>query len=117
MSSSGVGIGDFNGDGIPDLAVANFASNDVSVLLGNGDGTFQPAAGYAVGSQPPSVVAVSDFNGDGKLDLVVPNYNSNNVSVLLGNGDGTFRAAVNYAADEAPWFVAGREFHPDGTPH
>jgi hypothetical protein len=84
-----VAVGDFNGDGVPDLVVANRAYNNVSVLLGNGDGTFRAAASYAVGSGPVSV-AVGDFNGDGKLDLAVANEGSGDVSVLLGNGDGTF---------------------------
>ena len=65
--------------------------NDVSVLLGNGDGTFQNQVTYAVGSGPDGIVA-GDFNGDGRTDLAVANRNSNDVSVLLGNGDGTFTA-------------------------
>src|ERR1035441_900668 len=65
-------MGDFNGDGKPDLAVANRDSNDVSVLLGNGDGTFQAAVNYGAGSGPISM-AMGDFNGDGKPDLAVTN--------------------------------------------
>ena len=64
--------GDFNGDGHLDLAVANCGDNTVSVLLGNGDGTFQPQVTYAVGSDPDAIVA-GDFNGDGRLDLAVAN--------------------------------------------
>src|SRR3989442_4227839 len=64
-----VAAGDFNGDGKPDLAVANAGTNNVSVLLGKGDGTFHTAVNYAAGAQPRSV-AVADFNGDGKADLV-----------------------------------------------
>src|SRR5207302_249957 len=78
-----VAAGDFNGDGKPDLAVANTGSNTVSVLLGNGDGTFQAAAFFAAGLNP-QYVAVGDFNGDGKPDLAVANTGSNTVSVLLG---------------------------------
>src|SRR5713101_2109196 len=63
---------DFNGDGRLDLAVANAGSNDVSILLGNGDGTFQAAQNYASGGTPVSL-AVGDFNSDGKLDLVTAN--------------------------------------------
>ena len=63
-----VAIGDFNGDGKADLAVGHLAGNNVSVLLGNGDGTFQAAVNYAAGSGPRSV-AIGDFNGDGKADL------------------------------------------------
>jgi hypothetical protein len=82
-----VAVGDFNGDGKADLAVANYSDHSVSVLLGNGDGTFQTHVDYATGSGPDSV-AVGDFNGDGKADLAVTNDYA--VSVLLGNGDGTF---------------------------
>ncbi len=70
-----VAVGDFNGDGRPDLAVANFGSNSVSVLLGNGNGTFQAAQNFTTGSNPASV-AVGDFNGDGRLDLAVANDSS-----------------------------------------
>src|SRR3989442_2223522 len=90
-SPDSVAVGDFNGDGKLDLATANFDSNDVSVLLGNGDGSFQAALTFAAG-RGPSFVAVGDFNGDGKLDLVVANFDSGDVSVLLGNGDGSFQA-------------------------
>jgi len=105
-------VGDFNGDGKLDLAVANEGSDNVSVLLGNGDGTFQAAVDYRAGTDPDSV-AVGDFRGDGKLDLVVANYYSNNVSILPGNGDGTFQAAVNYGVS-APTSVAVGDFNGDG---
>jgi hypothetical protein len=114
-----VAVGDFNGDGKPDLAVANSSSNNVGVLLGNGDGTFQAAVHYAVGSGPRSV-AVGDFNGDGKPDLAVANSDFisgiGSISVLLGNGDGTFQAAVNYAAGSRPASVAVGDFNGDGRP-
>src|SRR5437879_4793373 len=80
---------DFNGDGKIDLVVANAGSNNISVLLGNGDGTFQAARTFPVGNRL-EFVAVGDFNGDGKLDVAVASYNTNTVGVLLGNGDGTF---------------------------
>ena len=85
----------------------------MSVLLGNGNGTFQAAVNYGAGSSPYSV-AVGDFNGDGKADLAVANDGSNNVSVLLGNGNGTFQAAVNYAAGTYPCSVAVGDFNGDG---
>src|SRR6516164_1156948 len=88
-----VAVGDFNGDAIPDLAVANYGGT-VSVILGKGDGTFLPAKNYPAGIYPASV-AVGDFNGDGNQDLAVANGGSNNVSVLLGKGDGTFLPAVS----------------------
>ncbi|MGH8395367.1 MAG: FG-GAP repeat domain-containing protein, partial [Pseudomonas sp.] len=79
-----VAVGDFNGDGLADLAVANNGSGNVSVLLGNGDGTFQATRNFGAGSGPRSV-AVGDFNGDGAQDLAVTNSGSNNVSVLINN--------------------------------
>ena len=74
-----------------DLIVANSTSNNVTVLLGNGDGTFQEAAGspYAVGKNPSSVV-VADFNGDGNLDFAVANQGDNTISVFRGDGKGGF---------------------------
>jgi hypothetical protein len=106
-------VGDFNGDGKLDLAVANEGSNNVSILLGKSDGTFQAAVDYGAGSNPSSV-AVGDFRDDGKLDLVVANDGSDNVSILLGNGDGTFQAAVNYGVGSAPTSVAVGDFNGDG---
>jgi hypothetical protein len=108
-----VAVGDFNGDGKADLAMANSGSSNVSVLLGNGNGTFQAAVNYNAGTGPVSV-AVGDFNGDGKADLAAANQFSNTVSVLLGNGDGTFQAAVNYNAGTAPDSVAVGDFNGDG---
>jgi FG-GAP-like repeat/S-layer homology domain len=100
-----VAIGDLDGDGDLDLAVTNSWSKDVSVLLGNGDGTFQSAVNYVAGESPFSV-AIGDLDGDGDLDMAVANHDSDDVSVLLGNGDGTFQAAVNYAAGNGPHSVA-----------
>src|SRR5438094_6591269 len=80
-----VAVGDFNGDGKLDLAAANRYTQNISVLLGNGDGTFQTAVGYGSGSYYESV-AVGDFNGDGKLDLAVGNGYFGNITVMLGNG-------------------------------
>jgi Ca2+-binding RTX toxin-like protein len=104
---------DFNGDGRLDLAVANAGSNSVSVLLGNGDGTFQPAQNYAAGAGPLSV-AVGDFNGDGKLDLVTAN--AGDVSVLPGNGHGSFGApaSIPMADGSSPQSVAVGDFNADG---
>ena len=89
FSYSGVAIADFNGDGIPDLALSGF-STSVSVLAGVGDGTFRSAGFYATGANPVSV-AVGGFNGDHKADFATANMSSNSVSVSFGNGDGTFR--------------------------
>jgi hypothetical protein len=96
-------VGDLNGDGKPDLAVTNGVGDDVSVLLGNGDGTFQALVNYSVGSNPTSV-AIGDFNGDGKLDVVCTAMGPQGagVWVLLGNGDGSFRQGVNSNAGASP---------------
>jgi len=105
--------GDFTGDGRLDLAVANEYSDDVSILLGNGDGTFQPQVTYAVGSYPTAIVA-GDFTGDGHLDLAVANSQGSTVSVLLGNGDGTFQPQVTYAVGSVPRAIVAGDFSGDG---
>ncbi|MFN6257310.1 beta strand repeat-containing protein [Microcystis sp.] len=107
-----VTVGDFNGDGKSDLAVANYNSNNVSVLLGTGTGSFGAATNFTVGSSPYSV-AVGDFNGDGKSDLATANFNSN-VSVLLGTGTGSFGAATNFTVGNGPISVRVGDFNGDG---
>ncbi|MBI3424632.1 MAG: VCBS repeat-containing protein [Acidobacteria bacterium] len=114
-SSFSVAISDLNGDGKPDLAVANRDSNNVSVLLGTGAGSFGAAINFGVGTQPHSV-AISDLNGDGKLDLAVANEMSANVSVLLGTGTGSFGAATNFIVGGQPWSVAIGDLNGDGKP-
>jgi len=111
--ASMVVLADVNGDGKPDLIVLNCGNcygppsitniGSIGVMLGNGDGTFQPAVTYGAGTSSPRFVAVADVNGDGKLDLVVANRCIDNgclieavVAVLLGKGDGTFQAAITY---------------------
>jgi hypothetical protein len=108
-----VAVGDFNGDGKPDLAVVNQGSNTVSLLLGAGKGLFKPAVNYAVGTGPDAL-ALADLNGDGKLDLVTSNGTGSTLSVLLGNGNGTFQTAVNYAVGEDPEAVAVADVNGDG---
>jgi hypothetical protein len=92
---------DFNGNGMLDLAVANSGSNTVSVLLGNGNGTFQVKRDYPVSNDPESL-AVADLNGDGKLDLVTADAGADEVSILIGNGNGTFQMHRDFAAGPSP---------------
>ena len=112
-----VAVGDFNGDGKPDLAIANYNSNNVTVLLGNGAGGFTAAPGspFPAGTQPYSV-AVGDFNGDGKPDLAIANVASGNVTVLLGSGTGGFTAAPGSPFDVGPYpeSVVVADFNADG---
>src|SRR5882672_6074436 len=85
-----VAIGDVSGDSQPDLVTTNYGAGTVSVLLGNGNGTFQTKVDYGTGANPTSV-AIGDVSGDGKPDLVTANAGVSTVSVLLGNGNGTFQ--------------------------
>jgi Bacterial Ig-like domain (group 3)/FG-GAP-like repeat len=116
VDASSVAMADFNGDGKLDIAVANLFSCDtctargsVGILLGNGDGTFQPPRSYDSGGNNARGIAIADLNGDGKFDVIVTNTctagtfcdvnsNTGSVAVLLGNGDGTFQPAHAYSA-------------------
>ncbi len=113
--ATSVVVGDFNGDGKPDLAVTSGLNDAVEVLRGNGDGTFQdnPLV-LPVGTQHNFIatqvsVAVGDFLHNGKLDLAVANPGSNTVSVFLGNGDGTFQDRVDYAVGAKPQSVVAAD--------
>ena len=105
--------GDFSGNGHLDLAVTNIGSNDVSVLLANGDGTFQPQVTYAVGTAPVAIVAGA-FTGDGRINLAVANAQDDTVSVLLGNGDGTFQPQITYAVGLDPQAIVAGDFTGSG---
>ncbi len=107
-------VADFNGDGKLDVAIGNITTNTVSILLGNGDGTFGPARDFVVGSQVRSI-AVGDFNGDGKLDLATANNVSGTISILLGNGDGTFAPKIDTTVGVRPRSLVAADFNADGT--
>ena len=111
-SPQDVAAGDFNGDGKLDLAVPT-GSNSVSVLLGNGDGTFGTHVEYAVPGHP-IVVVTGDFNGDGKTDLATVDEFQSQISVLLGNGDGTFQAHQEFATGNHPVALAAADVNGDG---
>jgi hypothetical protein len=121
----GLAVADVNGDGRPDLAVANNADKTVSVLLdttpaGSGTPTFAPQQTFAVGGHPLEV-AVADFNGDGRPDLAVANFFDNTVSVLLnetpaGTGIPLFANQQTFAVGTQPFGVAAADFNGDGRP-
>ena len=94
-------VADFNGDGIPDIVTSNRGDNTVSVLLGNGDGTFEPEETFPTG-KTPRTVAVGDLNGDGQVDIVTANLGDDTASVLLGNGDGTFTFGAQQSGPGSP---------------
>src|SRR5207245_1503017 len=102
-SPGDVAAADFDGDGSLDLAFVSMKSNDLTILINDGQGGFGLAGIYQVDATPIAVVP-GDFNSDGKVDLVIGYYNftNTNVTTLLGNGDGTFQNPVDYAADIGP---------------
>ena len=113
-------IGDFDADGTADLAVGNSPdilrqSALISVVRGNGDGTFQLPLNFPFWSVPASI-AVADFNGDGVQDLAVAGSDTNTVSILLGNGDATFQMPAGFGAGVRPIAVIPATFHPGGLP-
>jgi FG-GAP-like repeat len=113
---SALAVGDFR-KGQLDLAIANADANDVTVILGNSDGTFAyaSATSYFVGTAPDAIVACA-LEKNGPLDLVVANDSSNDVSVLLGNGDGTFRPQVRYGAGTSPSAIVTTDLNGDQIP-
>ncbi len=104
---------DLNGDGKPDLAVANYLNYTVSVLLGKGNGTFGAPTEYTVGLDPASIV-IADLTGDGKPDLAVANSGDGTVSVLANLGFGAFATPVNHAVGTAPSALWAVDLNGDG---
>jgi hypothetical protein len=119
-----IAIADVNGDGKLDLIVTNSGGNGadpnpdrntISILLGNGDGTFQPKMDLTAGTSPLAVTT-ADLNGDGHADIIVANRFDNAVGVFLGNGDGTFSPQVEFPTGLAPEAVAVGDLNLDGHP-
>lgn len=117
-SPTGLVAGDFDGDGKLDLAVMDscgsctVSPNLVTILLGNGDGSFRAQGTYATGGGPIGIVA-ADFNADGKLDLAIANEVDNTVTILLGNGDGSFKAQTTISVGARPYSLASGDFNND----
>jgi type II secretory pathway component GspD/PulD (secretin) len=105
--------GDFTSSGNIDLAAVNHSSNTVSILLGNGNGTFTAGANLTTGSGPVAA-AIADFNGDGIPDLAVLNQTDDTVSIFLGNGDGTFTLKGTFATGKNPVAMVTTEFTSSG---
>jgi hypothetical protein len=114
-----IAVGLLNHDPFLDLVVANGGSNSVSILLGNGDGTFADPVNYDVGTYP-WFVTLADLNVDGNLDIVVSNHDSADLTVLLGAGDGTFQFSgtipLGVPGTDMPFSVAVADFNADGLP-
>jgi hypothetical protein len=113
LSTTAIGIGDFNRDGKQDVVVADSTTNQVEILLSNGDGTFSPGAIYSVGSFPLSL-AVVDLRRIGNLDLAVGTL-FGGVNVLLGNGDATFQTAAGIGVKSVNSIISA-DFNGDGKP-
>jgi hypothetical protein len=111
-----VAVADFDGDGTPDVAVANNGTHTVGVLLNAGNGNFQPLTSYNVNNNPTEVIS-ADLNGDGKPDLIVVNNTSpGTVQVLLNNGNGTFGTPTAYNVGNNPAGVVAVDLNNDGFP-
>ena len=110
-SPEGIAIADMNGDGRPDLIVANANGPSVSILLGQSDGTFGAKTDFSL-QESPGVLVASDFNSDGKIDIAVTGRSG--VTVVPGNGDGTLGTPVTYPSANAPFLLAVSDFNHDG---
>jgi hypothetical protein len=109
-----VAIGDLDRDGGIDLVVANRVSGTLSILLNDGDGSFQPASAVQVGSQPVAV-AVAALNSDPFPDIISSNSGSNSVSILMNLGDGSFADAVNYTVGVSPKGIVSADLDGNAT--
>ncbi|MFO7916306.1 MAG: FG-GAP-like repeat-containing protein [Candidatus Krumholzibacteriales bacterium] len=111
--------GDFNEDGYTDLAISKAYPDyidKVSILLGQGDGTFNATSSeYLIGISPWGIIA-EDFDGDSHMDIATANGVSQNISILMGKGDGTFGGVVGYSVGDFPSFVTTGDFNNDSKP-
>jgi uncharacterized protein (TIGR03437 family) len=105
---------DFNSDGKADVVLVTVPGWGVSVLLGHGDGTFDPPRPVSIGVPRAGSVVAADFNGDGRMDLAVTNLDAHTVSIALGLGDGTFSAARQFSAGTWPTKIVAADFNGDG---
>ena len=113
--SRAVAIGDLDGDGHLDLAIANGPANDVSVIFGEGGWQFRPQETHTVGTYPYNL-AMADLDQDGRLDLLVANGLSADISVLYGDGDGGFQPEVRHASGDYPSDLVVTDVNQDGRP-
>ncbi|MFO0572718.1 MAG: FG-GAP-like repeat-containing protein [Polyangia bacterium] len=113
LARDAVTTGDFNGDGVTDLASVSVISSMGSIALGLGDGGFKSGGPTLNLDKGPGAIAAGDFNGDGKLDLVAPNYDSAVVSLLLGNGDGTMANQRTFSVGKTPNAIAVGDVNGD----
>lgn len=112
LSPVSVSLGDINLDGKLDIVVSNYFSNELTVHLGNGDGSFNQVASLPASN--PHYTALADFNHDGKLDAAVVNTTTDNVNVFLGNGDGSFGPVATYSVGGNPSGLVAGDFNHDG---
>ncbi len=106
-------VGDFNGDGHMDIAVANTTGNSASILLGNGDGSFGPQQELTVNGQPRGIT-VLDMDGDGDLDVATANRTTGTISLLQNNGSGVYTVIDSFGTNGGEWSLAAGDMNNDG---
>jgi hypothetical protein len=107
-----IAAGDFNSDGSTDLLITNVSGDSLSLLLGNGDGTFQDTTTLKIGNMPRALVA-DDFNGDGRVDIALANAGNDEVTILIGKGDGSFNQGEKHSTHRSPLAIIISDFNRD----